>query len=412
MTPTLTFFPVGCGDMTLVQLGDENETKILIDCNIRDAADDSDDDTRDVAADLRRRLKRDDKKRPYVDAFGLSHPDHDHCNGLQKHFWLGRPEDYPDDKKPDNEKRIFIRELWSSPLVFRRAERKEGFVLCEDAKAFWAEARRRVKLNESKNFTNVAAGDRILVLGEDEDGKTDNLGPVLVKIDQVFNRIDMVRHDLVRIRLLAPLPKSSDANEEDVLSKNNSSIVLNFKIAADRSNLDACRFLTGGDAEVAVWERLWQRHKATPDVLLYNVLLSPHHCSWHSLSWDSWSDLREEAEVSPDARSALAQARSGAIVVASSDPIVDDDNDPPCIRAKREYEEIVDEVDGEFLCTGEFPTEKAPAPLEVEVTRDGPRVVREKSKAAGSQSLLRPAAAAGLAFPDRPQGPNKPAGFA
>src|SRR4051812_48175640 len=127
---TITFFPVGNGDMTLMKLGDEAETTVLIDCNIREAADDAEDDTRDVAADLRLRLKRDYKGRPYVDAFLLSHPDQDHCRGLKRHFYLGKLADYPDDKKPDNEKRIVIRELWSSPMVFRRASKVH--TLCED----------------------------------------------------------------------------------------------------------------------------------------------------------------------------------------------------------------------------------------------------------------------------------------
>ena len=42
--------------------------------------------------------------------------------------------------------------------------------------------------------------------------------------------------------------------------------------------------------------------------------------------------MREQAEVSEKARKALSQARDGATIVASSNPIKDDDNDPPCIR--------------------------------------------------------------------------------
>src|SRR5262245_11423361 len=102
MSTTISFFPVGNGDMTLIKLGDRAETTVLIDCNIREAADNPDDDEfRDVAADLRGRIKRDDKGRPYVDVFLLSHPDQDHCRGFARHFYLGVPGDYPDDKKPD-----------------------------------------------------------------------------------------------------------------------------------------------------------------------------------------------------------------------------------------------------------------------------------------------------------------------
>src|ERR1700733_5466973 len=118
-TTKITFFPVGNGDMTLISLADKAGTPILIDCNIRAAADDPEDDTRDVAQDLRDRLKRDINGRPYVDAFISTHPDADHCRGVEKHFHLGAPKNYPDDKKPDNEKKIVISEMLSSPIVFR-----------------------------------------------------------------------------------------------------------------------------------------------------------------------------------------------------------------------------------------------------------------------------------------------------
>src|SRR5687767_8680378 len=108
----ITFFPVGNGDMTLIELADDGQTKILIDVNIRGAADDDDDHTFDAAARLRKRVKRDSTGRPYVDAFLLSHPDQDHCNGLRRHFWLRDPSAYPDDHKDDAEKRILIREIW------------------------------------------------------------------------------------------------------------------------------------------------------------------------------------------------------------------------------------------------------------------------------------------------------------
>src|SRR5688572_7655585 len=96
-TSTITFFPVGNGDMTLLTLADGK--RILIDCNIRAVT--KDNGVRDVAADLRSRLNRDSKGRPYVDAFLLSHPDTDHCRGIKEHFYLGDPGKYPDDSKTD-----------------------------------------------------------------------------------------------------------------------------------------------------------------------------------------------------------------------------------------------------------------------------------------------------------------------
>lgn len=363
MAAKLTFFPVGNGAMTLLEL-DSGRT-VLIDTNIRAKADDPKDATPDVAKQLKERLKRDSQGRLYVDALLLSHPDQDHCRGMQTHFHLGAPTDFP-----NSSNRIFIREIWSSPMVFRRASKRHS--LCDDAKAFNAEAKRRVKV--FREGTPLCDGERVLILGDDQDGKTDDLTAILVKADEVFSKVNGQVDSTFSARLLAPHPKHQEETEEDISSKNHSSTILNISLASG-GNADAARFLTGGDAEVAIWDRLWERHKHRPDWLTYSILETPHHCSWHTLSYDSWSEMKEKANVSESARKALSQTRNGAVVVANSAPIKDDDNDPPCIRAKREYEAIVASVNGCFFCVGEHPSEENPEPLVLEVLTAGVRKV-------------------------------------
>ena len=311
------------------------------------------------------RLERDAHGRLFVDVLLVSHPDQDHSSGLQRHFHLGPPGEWSaeDDK-------IFVWELWSSPMVFRRASKNH--VLCADAKAFNSEARRRVQQYRDGS-ENVGNGDRILILGEDEDGKTDDLDPILVRVNETFSVIGGEDDPSVTARLLGPMAKSDDEEEEEALSKNRSSTILRFSLAGDHVP-DSCRFLTGGDAEVAIWERLWKLHSSHPEWLSYDILQTPHHCSWHSLSHDSWSEMGEDAQVSQDARNALSQARGGAVIVVSSNAIKDDENDPPCIRAKREYVTIVDDVKGIFKCVGEHPTESSPDVMEFEIGKYGPRL--------------------------------------
>lgn len=359
MTANITFFPVGNGDMTLIRT--ESGRRILIDINIRKAADDPDDETVDVAKRLRERLDRDVEGRLFVDAFLLSHPDQDHCAGIRRHFHLGSPSDWS-----SSSDKIVIRELWSSPMVFRRAAS-----LCEDAKAFNREARRRVNsFRDSGGATSD--GDRILILGEDENGKTDDLAPILVQTGEIFSKVNGGEDGSMAARLLGPFPKATDEDEE-VYSKNRSSTILQFSLSGDKMS-DRCRFLTGGDAEVAIWERLWHQYKADPDCLSYDILQAPHHCSWHSLSFNSWSELGENAKVSEDARESLSQAREGATIVASSNPVVDDDNDPPCIRAKQEYVGIVEPLHGQFRCVGEYPSADSPDTMEFEIGQHGQRL--------------------------------------
>lgn len=372
MTASITFFPVGNGDMTLITF--DNDQKLLVDLHVRKAADNDDDDTPDVMADLRDRLTRDEKGRLFVDGFLLSHPDKDHICGLETHFHLGPPDEWDED-----DDKILIREMWSSPVVFRRASKDH--VLCEDAKAWAKEARRRVALYREKGTATVE-GDRIQIMGEDEDGKTDDILAIVVKADGVVTKLNRVASGTFEGRLLAPIPHSDDEELDELLGKNHSSVVLRFSIRGG-GILDKCRFLTGGDAEVAIWERLWGKHGTyQADWLSYDILQAPHHCSWHSLSYDSYSTYGEDAEVCEDARSALAQIRKGAIVVASSKAIDPDEADPPSDRAKREYISIVDGKSDRFICVADVWEDEERA-LQYEITSSGiTKVVKSAAKAA------------------------------
>ena len=372
MTASITFFPVDNGDMTLITF--DNDQKLLVDLHVRQAADDDDDDTPDVMADLRGRLTRDEKGRLFVDGFLLSHPDKDHIRGLQTHFHLGPPDEWDED-----DDKILIREMWSSPVVFRRASKSH--VLCDDAKAWAKEARRRVALYREKGAATVE-GDRIQIMGEDEDGKTDDILAIVVKAEGVVTMLNCVTAAAFEARLLAPVPHGDDEELEELLDKNHSSVVLRFSIRGG-GILDKCRFLTGGDAEVAIWERLWGKHGTyRADWLSYDILQAPHHCSWHSLSYDSYSTYGEDAEVCDDARSALAQIRKGAIVVASSKAIDPEEADPPSDRAKREYISIVDGKSDRFICVADIWEDEERA-LQYEITSSGiTKVVKSAARAA------------------------------
>lgn len=372
MTASITFFPVGNGDMTLITF--DNDQKLLADLHVRNAADDEDDDTPNVMADLRERLSRDEKGRLFVDGFLLSHPDKDHICGLETHFHLGPPDEWVkcDDK-------ILIREMWSSPIVFRRASKNH--VLCDDAKAWAKEARRRVALFREKGTATVE-GDRIQIMGEDDDGKTDDILAIVVKAGGLVSKLNRIASGTFEGRLLAPIPQNDDEELDELLGKNHSSVILRFSIRGD-GILDKCRFLTGGDAEVAIWERLWGKHGTyEADWLSYDILQAPHHCSWHSLSYDSYSTYGEDAEVSADARSALAQIRKGAIVVASSKAIDPEEADPPSDRAKREYVSIVDGKSDRFICVADV-WEADERALQYEITSSGiTKLVKSAAKAA------------------------------
>ncbi|MDO9177608.1 MAG: hypothetical protein Q7U16_04660 [Agitococcus sp.] len=192
MVAKITFFPVGNGDMTLIET--ESGKKILIDCRIRKGSDHP-----DVLTQLRDRLTRDSEDRLYVDLFVWSHPDKDHCQGIEEYFHLGLPEDWS-----SSEDLIFINEIWSSPLVYRRAGRTH--TLCDDAKALNKEVKRRVQYYKDNSPQNI--GNYVLILGEDENGKTDDIQNIVLQLDDTRNHINGNYDYTFSALLLAPSPKS------------------------------------------------------------------------------------------------------------------------------------------------------------------------------------------------------------
>ena len=108
-----------------------------------------------------------------------------------------------------------IREVWSSPIVFRRASKTHN--LSDDAKAFNTEARRRVQVNRDKNFA-VGSGDRIQIMGEDIDGKTDDL----TRLCEEWTRASSINGKssaYFSAFVLAPLDAQDDEEEEQNLIK-------------------------------------------------------------------------------------------------------------------------------------------------------------------------------------------------
>ncbi len=368
----ITFFPVGekNGGMTLLRLNDFDDTVILIDTCI---GEESIADHCDVAQELRDRLPSDSEGRPYVDAFILTHRHQDHLQGIQTHFHLGPVEDYPK-AKDDEDKKIIIRELWSSYHFWKQAS--ENYSLIDDAKTFNREMKRRVEL--FKSTTDIQdEGERAIIIGKDPDGKCNGLELITREIESEFSTVNN-KGVSTKLRgvVLGPLYQQEEEEDDTFNDKNRQSIVL--QITIKESGYDN-KLLLSADAECFVWETLWTKYKNDTEKLKYDILSAPHHCSWHSLSYDSQSE-DDDPQVSPDAKLALSQAKPGACIVSQSKSIKDGDEDPPCKAAKDEYVTIVSK--DQFYCTNEYPNKEKPEPLEFNLTSGGPQKkgVKEKSK--------------------------------
>lgn len=395
MASDITFFPVGNGDMTLIRLPGPEQFTILVDCYFIE--DTSDTVSNTSIDDVYKYLPIDANGRPYVDVYMLSHPDDDHCHGAKDTLHLGPVDDYVDNPKKGNRKKIFVRELWSAPMVFRRKGKDES--LTPDAQQIKKEAKRRVDVFRKTNVDSSSTlpdGNRVLILGQDQkkDGqdRLAGLEAIHIDIDEAFTVADG-GETRMEAHVRGPLPPCSSEEEEEVLKSNRSSIILQLDVYVSGKPLNTV--LLSGDAEVGVWQRLYSRYKNNLDALSYDLLLAPHHCSWGVLSEEESSNT---AKPDPDALQALSQTDSGYIV-ASSKAIKDNDDNPPSYRARGEYIGILNDDDTRFFCTGEWPDEDDPEPLTFEFTSQGPKAPSSRPRGRTAKAM-----AVGLSNTEREHG--------
>ena len=357
------YYPVGDGSMTLIKLNDSRCTTILVDLCVSSAADDKNKkDVYDAAGDLRKHLEKDGDGRDHLNLLIHSHGDDDHVHGLQNHFWLGDPKDYT--TKEGEPKKIIIDEIWSSTR-YRKYD-TQSFKLGEDAKALSKEIRRRV------DKLGSGLGDLVHILGDDMLDDDSEVVPESIRY-RLGAKVDSVAGkwiDIFTATVLGPLGKEEGEDEESYNDKNRGSLIVRLDcIVKDLwGQKRTVSLLFGDDTEVRTWERLYEARQR--EQLSYDILLAPHHSSWHSLSHDSSDD--EDAEVSENAKKALNNKKVGAYIILSCLSDADEGDESKKrgrAKARPVYEEIVGKK--KVLCTGESKSGDKPLPIVFTLTMHG-----------------------------------------
>lgn len=333
----MTFFPVGNGDMTLIQTSED--LKILVDCNMKKSAEEVTNSDFNCIEYLQNNLPKENDK-SYVDAMFLTHSDQDHCRGVKDYFNLCAPDNF------DGEK-IVISELVVPARLLIDEELKN-----EDAKAIREEAERRISLYGED--ASMLMGNRIKIIGYSTELK--DYKDIIIPAGEVMS--DINGKDLVDTEFFVLRPIKRDTDDENA---GVNEATASFKITFKEEDDDEYIAILGGDMTCDTWKEVIEYN---PD-LQFDILLAPHHCSWHAISNEDKKDGKVDEVIS----AFLEKSKERAFVVVSSKEIKRNDDNPPSYRAKNEYESHVNE--GRFQCTANYPDSDKPQPYTLQITKQG-----------------------------------------
>ena len=377
MEHIIKYYPVGNADCTLIKL--DNGKTIIVDCQILTNLTDGHGKQVmfDVKADLLKELKKDGFGRPFVDLFISTHPHDDHCKGFAGNFYHGDVANYDKDKNKDE---IIIEELWITPRGLNNN-------LSAPAEDIRKEAKRRRKLYDDDANFNGSKGNYLRIIGYDKDKEFDSRycyvpGKLVTTVHGAsLSWLDIFIH--------APFKEDVETSKK-YDDKNATSVVVQFGFKIAGYTDYKCRVLMGGDAEHEIWQHILDNN-TDEEKLKWNIFLAPHHCSW---SFFNESDNKKE--IKPYAEAILdKQIGNSAHIIASSNEIKNDDNNPPCYEAKQQYIKKLKSGTSRFLNTATHSkVGNLPQPIVFKIDEYG-KTLKENTTVAGSTSISNPAPRAG-----------------
>lgn len=348
----IKFYPVDNGDTVLIKV--PNAT-VQIDANIRD-----NNDCYDVMSDILNELVTDNKGRYHLDLFMLTHPDEDHCRGIDNNYYLGDPDKYSDyDQENDL---VIIDELMVTPMLFTDAT-------SSSAKALKKEANRRRNLYDDNSPAKDKAGNRLVIIGYDGNKRYDKV-PSYIPGDSI-KEINGKKMSLLEFFVHSPF-KDSLVEGRAEADKNGTSIVMQarFKYLSSDTQPSAL-YLFGGDADHYIWKEIQNQSKNhnNDKKLDFDIFMAPHHCSWTYFNDVPYKKGVTDTPVDSSKNLITKHKTSGAVIIASSKQIKDDDDNPPHYPAKEEYIKLIGS--DKFISLAEEPDSKNPKPVIYEVTSSG-----------------------------------------
>lgn len=369
VSATITFYPLGNADTSLIRLADSR--LVLVDfANMGDPTD-KEDKRCDLPAELRRELY--DAGQDDFAVVCFTHLDEDHVKGMKDFFWL----EYL--KESQIEGRPKITELWVPAAAITETGVED------DAWAVRQEARHR--LIEGAGVKVFSRPEALETFLKENNLKVADREHCIVDAGQTVPNFSMDGPEAAEFFVHCPFAWRSE--ERGLEDRNQDSIVFQTTF---REHGEDTYALFGSDIDSETFSEIvatTKRHERE-NRLLWDVLKLFHHCSYKSLDKDNQG--KDETIPVPEVKWLIEeQGRAGCIVVSPSKPIPekgteeDKDKMPPHRQAHAYYRRVVvDDKDGELRVTMSYPSDRAPKPFSVEITRGGARFVTAVATAIGT----------------------------
>lgn len=356
---TVTFYPVGNGDTSLIET--INKKFILMDYHQTSNSSDTNTPEYDIKTALTKKIK--DAKKKSFDVVAFTHADKDHISGSTEFFYLEHANKY------QGEGRIPIDELWVPAAMLLETTDKDH--QSEECVIWRQEARHRLK-NKS-GIKVFSKPESLISLIESWDMTIEELDSFIIDAGVVLKNFTL-ENDGIEFFVHSPFMKHCNEGGKDIKRvRNDASLIFNVRFLVDGQKFD---YLAIGDstAEALAGIVTITRIKKNNDRLAWDLFKIPHHCSYLALA-----ENKGETETTPipEVKELLMKGKKDAYLICSSQAflsgkVAEEQTQPPHIQARRCYERYLKEVKGrKFMVTGENGGTKKPDPVVVNIQSSG-----------------------------------------
>lgn len=358
---TVTFYPVGNGDTSLISLN--NGKHILMDYRQHGNATDTDKPEYDIAKELKNILKEDKKNSFEVVAF--THADEDHIERSTEFFYFDHIKKYQDNE------RIKIDELWVPAAMLLEKVSKDK--LDSELVTWRKEARERLK--NKKGIKVFSKPNELVELIESWDMTVDELSDHIIDAGQIVNTFSLEK-DEVEFFVHSPFMKHCSESGKDIKKvRNEAALIFNVRFKEGKEQFD---YLAVGDSTAEVLEDIVDitKHKGREDRLKWDLFNVPHHCSYLALAYSGDKGEKETIPVDK-VKELLLMGNEDAYLICSSKAFEEEKealarDQPPHLQARRCYERYLKKIKGrKFLVTMENSGKKKPEPIVIEFSKSG-----------------------------------------